>query len=36
MANIVKNKDNKCIRKEIISLLSVGGVEKVDTNHYEG
>ena len=36
MANIVKNKDNKCIRKEIISLLSVGEVEKLDTNHCEG
>jgi hypothetical protein len=33
MANIVKNKDNKCIRKEIISLLSVGEVEKLDTNY---
>ena len=36
MANIVKNKDNKCIRKEIISLLSVGEVEKLDTNYCEG
>ena len=36
MANIVKNKDNKCIRKEIISLLSAGEVEKLDTNHCEG
>ena len=36
MANIVKNKDSKCIRKEVISLLSDGEVEKLDTNHCEG
>jgi hypothetical protein len=35
MANIVKNKDSKCIRKEVISLLSVGEVEKLDANHCE-
>ena len=36
MANIVKNKDSKCIRKEVISLLFVSEVEKLDINHCEG